>query len=267
VFEREPLPNGASWTLARSYDPFGADDLAELMRQDGLAHQGDAPAQAQKLSDAALSFLQWRRMHEQPPPGERQARLQRLATLARQLATAMPSDYSDLFPPDIGHAPAVRALCGITPDMEKTNWPAVKDAARSVKEGLFYELPHLLQLLEAAAKYQAAELAPSKRQGPQTDTARHDFVARCIAVFENASGRMGWKTSRPGLESGGPRQRGGPAPRFLAAVCALYLARLHPSELEDVPMFGKMLAEGSRPEVAALWIEQARNIRAKLGEE
>jgi hypothetical protein len=263
LFEREPLPHGASWTLLRRFDPFAADDIPELMRQAGPEHQGDAAAQARNLSDAALSFLEMHRSAKQAPPGGRVAQLQKLGALARQLREAMPADPLALFPPDIGHAPPVRALCGITPGMEKENWPAVKDAARAVKEGLFMDLPHLLRLLEVASQHEAESVARRKRQGPQTDFVRHDFVIHCMAAFEDASDRPGLVVSRPA--QGGAR--GGPAPRFLGAVCRLFLARLHVSELDEAPRLAPMLSEASRPEVAALWIEQARNIRAKLGEE
>ncbi len=232
------------------------------MRQAGPEHQGDAEAQAQRLSDAGLWFLEGHRIAKQAPPGGQVAQLQKLGALARQLREAMPADYLAVFPPDIGHAPAVRALCGITPDMEKTNWPAVKDAARAVKEGLFHDLPHLLRLLEAASTHEAEQVARWKKPGPQADSDRHQFVIRCMATFEDASNRPGLVVSRPA--QGGPR--GGPAPRFLAAVCGLFLARLHPSELDEAPRLGEMLTKASRPEVAALWIEQAR-IRAKVAEE
>jgi len=263
VFERDPLPHGASTTLTCRYDPFAADDLPDLMRQAGTKHQGNAASQARVLSTAALEFLEAHRMKGPMPPGERARNLLRLGRMARQLREAMPSEYLGLFPPDIGHAPAVRALYGITVDMERTNWPAVKAAARAAEEGLFYELPHLLRMLEAAAHHEADSAAQSKRPGPGPDMDRHDFVLRCMRGFEDASGRLGLVTSRP--PEGGPR--GGPAPRFLAAVCALFLARLHPSELTEARQIGEMLAEASKPEAAALWIEQARNIRAKLRQE
>lgn len=232
------------------------------MRQAGPEHQGDATAQARSLSDAALRFLEGHRSAKPAPPGGRVAQLQKLGTLARQLREAMSPDWAELYSGDIGHAPPVRALCGIEPGMEKTNWPVVKDAARAVREGLFNDLPHLLRLLEAASHHEGEMVARWKRQGPQADFDRHQFVIHCMATFEDASGRPGLVVSRPA--QGGPR--GGPAPRFLAAVCGLLLTRLHASELEEAPRLGPMLADASRPKVAALWIEQAR-IRAKLAEE
>jgi hypothetical protein len=262
LFKREPLPHGASWGLLRRYDPFVAEDVPELMRQAGPAHQGDAAAQARSLSHFALLFLEGHRSTKLVPPGARVAQLQKLGALARQLREAMPAEPFALFPPDIGHAPLVRELRGITSEMEKTDWPRVKDAARTVEKELFYDLPEILHLLEAACQHEADAVAQRKRQGPQPDFDRHDFVIRCMGVFEDASGRLGLAVSRPA--QGG--QRGGPAPRFLAAVCALLLARLHASELDEAPRLGAMLAEASRPEVAALWIEQAR-IRAKVAEE
>ena len=221
-----------------------------------MQHIGNATEQAVSLSAAALTFLEARRMRRQGPAGERDKRLTRLGDLARQLRLLMGDDILDLLPPDIGHSPAVRLLYGIAPGMEKIDWPAVKAAARQAKADLACELPRLLEVLEAATKHESSRVAATKKPGRRPDIDRNDFTRRCMAVFNDATGRNGMATSRQTLTN----IRGGPAPRFLACVCKLLLARFHESEME----LREELSMAANPESAALWIEEAGRIRGKV---
>ncbi len=150
----------------------------------------------------------------------------------------------------------MRAWFNLADTDQDADWPRIKEAARQAQRYLTDDLPALLDLLEAAASFAAREASKEKRQGRVKDAAREDFVLAAMRVFQAATGREGLRISKNAMTG----ERGGPAARFLAAVCDALLSRLHPQELAEAPTLADDLRRASDTATAASWIEQARPV-------
>jgi hypothetical protein len=111
-----------------------------------------------------------------------------------------------------------------------------------------------LHVMEAMAVAQLDRIAQCvDGGGPRTDFDRHWFVFAVCTVYFRCTGR------RPAVSES--RKTGlfiGPAPRFLAAVCACFSDRLHPVEIGSDSELRHVLQSAVTEGSAGAWISRAR---------
>jgi hypothetical protein len=260
AFVRSAMPDNGGWALLvqlphpASCAPFAAGDVAALLPNRGTNSAEPLPTDAQvalALSSVALDLLTNRR-HAQPrlPVGKQIDRLEKIAKAAADLVALLGGNPSEIFDPDIGHAPEVRAVVGLAADIEKADWQTAKESARSVSAAIAFDLPDLLRITGAAAQVQARRIAPMGGSGRRVDYQRHEFVTCVLIQYERATGRDA-RISRP--SDGGKRY--GPAPRFLRAFCDLLRDRLLPEEVAADPELPAFLRQAS--DKSAAWVDEA----------
>jgi hypothetical protein len=136
-------------------------------------------------------------------------------------------------------------------------WAKLRDGAEEAR-GMLNEpdgLIRALQVIEASAAAQLDRFAQRMDEGgPRTDFTRHWFVLGVCRVYHRFSGR------RPAASES--RKTGlfiGPAPRFLAAVCACFSERLHHVEIASDSELRHVLQGAVTEDSAGGWIDRARD--------
>lgn len=283
MVQRESVPPvGGGHRLVASWDPFVAVDIPQLLsearppRPSGHARPTNRCAElARLLSLAAIDWMQ----HRLTPPADQAAdvvaRLDRIAKLAEELQALLQVGAATDFRSDIGHAQTVRDAARLGPVRQfeapmmkapgvrdyrgdlaaqaQAEWSETKEFARGIRAHWEVTLPEDLAILAVAAKHEAAERRAVKRpRGPRAQSERHRFVLAVGRVYSEATGRpLG--ISNPSGEG----VRGGPAPRFLCAVCRLLMSRLTDQELDRDPELRTVLSAVTEA-AAAQWIAEAK---------
>lgn len=263
MHRRLPLPDSTSWVLTRAHDPFCPADLVDFVgatrRKHTLARR-DPDKLARRLSGAALRLMSSRRVPGRIRPGDNARVMKTLVARLERLLADYPTDLADRFDPDIGHIGPLRRLMGVPLATSDADWPEQEDAARRVRSAVTGDdLPSRARLVLEAAKHQHAVDSARKRQGKRADVDRHRFVLAVLVVYVAATGRASGVSKPPD-----GRDRGGPAARFLAAVCGRLLERLTDEERAADPRLETDLKAATAEARAGIWIEEALRWRRHL---